>query len=253
MRRMLTIFFVIILFFVFIVHKNSNPKVIISRLLKKSDIESGELRYRIYLFGIFPVGEAVFTEEKIEEFAGQKVYHLNATAQSLKVLASLFSGYAVIDSYIDTHQLNPMLFKQRLVVTGKQDMNKEVFYNQKDGVMSIAGVRRQILPNTQDPLSGIFNVRRIDFDKTKEFEMNINTNQKNYILKGTADTKNISLNKKIYKTAFLEAEISRRDKNPYHKSRIAMVLLIRGKDTIPILIKAFTSGILINAKLIDIK
>lgn len=44
--------------------------------------------------------------------------------------------------------------------------------------MAIAGVKRQMLPNTQGPLSVISNIRRIDFDKDKELEMNININQK---------------------------------------------------------------------------
>ena len=252
MRKILLIFFIIILFLIFVSWYNASPRIIISRLIKNKGIHTGQLRYRIYLLKVFPIGEAVFRTEGIEEYKGGKVYHLSATASSLSFFSKFFNAYAVIDSYIDMQQLNPILFKQKLVVTDKKDSYREVLYDQKNCIMSIEGVRRQILPNTQDPLSAVFNVRRMDFDKSKDFEMNINTNQKNYILKAIALSKDISVYKKIYKMAFLRADISRRDKNPYHKSSISMVLLKEGGN-IPVLINVFTRGIFINARLIDTK
>ena len=252
MRKILLIFSIIILFLAAVTIYNNDTKVIVSRLNKNSNIQIGDLRYRINLLGVIPVGEAIFQRETIEEYKGQRVYHLIAAARNLSIFSKFFSSYAALDSYIDMQQFNPILFKQRLLVTGKEGIDKEVIYDQRQGIMSIANVRRQILPNTQDPLSAIFNIRRMDFDKTKEFEMNLNTNQKNYILKGTARLKNILVNKKIYKIILLGIQISRRDKNPYHKSRIKMVLL-KEKDNLPILIDVFASGIFINAYLIDIK
>jgi len=81
--------------------------------------------------------------------------------------------------------------------------------------------------------------------------MNINTNQKNYILKGRATPKEMLIKGKAYKTVILEASISRRDKNPYHKSSIKMVLL-RGKENTPILIKVFASGVFLSAGLTEV-
>lgn len=252
MKKLLLIFFIIILFLIFVSWYNLSPRTIISRLIKNEGIKTGQLRYKIYLLRVFPIGDAVFQSEKVEEYKGQKVYHLSAIANNLKFFSIFFNAYAALDSYIDIQQLNPIAFNQKLIVTGKQDMYREVIYDQKNRIMSIAGVRRQILSNTQDPLSAIFNVRRIDFDKTREFEMNINTNQKNYILKGITQPKDLSIHKKIYKIVFLKANISRHDKNPYHKSRASMVLLEEGGN-IPILINVFTGGILINARLVDIR
>lgn len=252
MKKVLLVIFILILLSIFIVRRSNDPKIIISRLSDKSGILSGELRYRIYLLGILPVGEAILKPAKIEDYKGQQVYHLTAVAESLRLFSRFFSGYAILDSYIDKQQLNPILFRQKLTVSGKKDIEKEVFYDQKNGVMSIAGVRRQILPNTQDPLSLILNIKRMDFDKARDFEMNINTNQKNYILEAKTEQRDLSINKKIYKIVLAGAEIRRRDKNPYHKSSIAMVLL-RGKENIPVLIKVFASGVLINARLIEIR
>lgn len=253
MKKRLPILFIIILLLIISIYRyNNNPKIIISKLNNYSNISINKLIYRINFAGVIPIGEAIFESKKTEEFQGRPVYHLTASARSPGIFAKLFSSYAIIDSYIDTQQFNPILFRQKLVVKGRKNIEKEATYDQKQGIMSRDGIRRQILPNTQDPLSALFNVRRMDFDKEKAFEMNINTNQKNYVLKGVARLKDISIQKKIYKTVLLEAEISRRDKNPYHKSKIAMVLL-RDRENIPILIKAFAGGFLINAQLIDIQ
>jgi len=252
MKKILFIFFILILIAVFIALNNNNPEVIIAKLIKKGNIGAGELRYRINFLGVLPVAEAIIGVEKTQNYNGQKVYHLSASAKTLKSVSKILSGEALLDSFVDIERLSPIAFKQRLRVSGKSDVDKEIIYDQKQGIMSMGDVNRQIPAGTQDPLSAIFSLRQMDFDKIKEFEMNINTNQKNYILKGRAAPKEIIIEGKTYKTVILEASISRRDKNPYHKSRIKMVLL-RGKENTPILINVFASGVLLNAQLIDIK
>lgn len=253
MKKWLVLFIVIVLGLAFAFYNNSNIENIISGLDKKGSIEPGELRYRIYLLGIFPVGEAIFRIEKAEEYNGKKVFHLSASAGSLKSFSKLFSGQAVLDSYVDMQGLSPVLFKQKVIISGKQNIERSVIYDQKNGVMDIAGLKRQIYPNTQDPLSAMFSLKHMDFDKIKEFQMSINTNQKNYILKGIVSQQELSINKKTYKIVLAKAKISRRDKNPYHQSSLSIVLLNKEKENIPILIKVFASGFLINAKLIEIK
>lgn len=252
MKKLLFIFFIIILFLVFVAINNSNPKIILSKLIKPEEIQAGELRYKIYLLGIIPIGEAFWGTIKTEEYNGRKVYHLNARADTLKVFSQFFRGQAILDSYIDTEQLAPILFKQKLLRKDDKRIDREAFYDQKNNVMTISGVKRHILPDTQDPLSAVLNIRRMDFAKVRAFQMNINTNQKNYALTAIAQPKDISINKKIYKVVFLKAEIRRRDNNPYHQSKMTMILL-NGKENIPILIKIFAGGFLINAKLIEIK
>jgi Protein of unknown function (DUF3108) len=251
MKKTLFFLIILILFLAFVVYNNTDPRAIISELAKKGDIRQGDLRYRINLFGIIPIGEATLSLERQIEYKGSKVYHLNATAAPLKYYAKFFKGYAVLDSYVDSDTLNPVLFKQKVEAPGKENPYKEVSYDQKNGTMSLEGVKRSIFPNTQDPLSALFNIRRMDLDNTKKIEISINTNQKNYILAGSAETGDLTINKKIYKIALLNTQIKRRDKDSYHKSKVWMVLL-RGKENIPISIKVFASGILINVKLVDI-
>ncbi len=236
----------------FISYSNCAPRAIISNLLKQGEIWDGDLQYRFYLFGVIPVANATLRKPVIEEFKGNKAYYISAAAENTKLTIPVFSGAAFLESYMDIQSQNPVFFKQLITVNGKEDIMREVYYDQKQGVMTILGVKRSILPNTQDPLSAIFNMRRLDLGKIKDIEMSINTNQKNYILNGAVTQESLSVNKKTYALAVAAAEIKRRDKNPYHKSSLTIVFL---KDTgnIPILINAFASGILIKAKLVRIK
>lgn len=233
-------------------YSNNSQTAIISGLIRKSGFRPGDLEYRVNLLGVIPVGTAVLGTGEPEEYNRKKAYHLTASAASAKILSKFFSANAGLDSYIDTETLAPMLFKQKIAISGKQNIEKEAIYDQNAHIMSLAGVKREILPDTQDPLSAIFNLRHMDLDKIKDFELNINTNQKNYILKGKVSLREIAVNKKIYRTALIEAGIRRRDKNPYHQSRLTIVLL-REKENIPILIRVFASGMLITANLTDIK
>lgn len=252
MKKAFIVFLIIFLFLLIIFQINNNPKLIIANLLKNGDIESNYLKYRVYLFGIIPAGEAEFFPDSIEEANGERVVHLSAIARNLKAYSPFFNSSAMLDSYVNTQTLSPNLFRMKLVVSGKQKQEREVIYDQKNGVMTILGVKRQIFNNTQDPLSAIFNIRKMNFDGIEKFEVNINTNQKNYILNAAIIPRDIFINGKKCKTLFLKSDIKRRDKNPYHKSNVDMVLLKEpGKDNLPVLIKVFASGFFVNAKLID--
>ena len=116
------------------------------------------------------------------EFEGKQVYLLTASAQSLKRLRWLISGRARIDSYVDVSTNNPVIFKQKLMVKGKPETDKTIRYEQKEQFMVIGDVKRHIMPNTQDPLSAIYNIRKADLGENGNLEFNINTNQKNYVL-----------------------------------------------------------------------
>lgn len=231
-------------------HKNT-PAVIIANLLKKGPVQNGQLRYRLYLFGFLPIGEAVLEAPQFEVYKKQKVYHLNAKAQSLDLFSAVFSGKAVLESYVDFYELNPIIFKQT-IINGNQNFIKEAFYNQREKIITIDGVERQIFSDTQDPLSGILKMQRIDFDKVKNVEMNINTNQKNYILNGAVEQKEVIVNKKAVKIVLLNAQIKRRDGNLYHKSKLD-IMFLKDKENIIVLGKVFASGLLINARLVEIK
>ena len=253
MKKLLLIILIIALFIGFISFQNLNYKAIISDLAKKNALHNGELKYNAYLLSIIPVAEATIGVKKEEDRLGKKVYHLTATVKNMDYLAKIFNGYAILDSYVDLDKMNVLELKQKIVVTGKQDMYREASYDQENGVMTIAGVERQIFPDTQDQLSLIANIRGMDLDKVKDIEFNVNTNQKNYTFKGTVEPKDILIKGKSYRVYLVNSTIRRKDKNPYHKSSLDLVLLKNGDDNTPVLIKVFAGGFLISAKLVEIK
>lgn len=252
MKKIFIILLVLAACFVLVMMNNNRPKVIIGRLFNKG-IQENQPKYIVNLFGVIPAGEAVFLKEAVQDYAGNReVYHLSAKAQNLKLYSGLIQGSVILDSYLDKSSLDPLLFRQRLSISGKKEVLKEVFYDQDTHIMSIAGEKRRILPHTQDPLSAIFKIRRMDFEKIKEFEMNINTNQKDYLLKAAARTEELVIKNKKYGIVIIDADIARRQKSPYHKTSIQMVLW-RERQNLPVYIKVFSGGFLITCRLVDIE
>jgi hypothetical protein len=252
-KKLLIILSIIVLFIGFVSFQNLNYKAIVSDLVENNDLHSGELKFSAYLLSVIPVADASIGVAKEEEFKGRKVYHLTATVKNKDYLAKAFNGYAILDSYVDLEPMNVVEFRQKIVVTGKQDLYRQAAYDQAKGIMTIDGIERQIFPNTQDQLSLIANIRKMDLDKTKNIEFNVNTNQKNYLFSASVKPKDIVIKGKSYRLYFVNSTIRRRDKNPYHKSNIDMVLLKNGSDNTPVLIKVFAGGFLISVKLVEIK
>ncbi len=236
-------------FIVFTYRSNSDPKAIISKLTAGGPIKDGDLHYRLFLFGLIPVGDAVIERWRLEDFQATKVYHLRASAKTTQLISIFLNAEAVLDSYVNIMDNNPLFFTQKILIAGKPDSVKAVSYDQKNKTMSKAGQDRAIFPDTQDFLSAVFNIRRMNFDKLKDIELSINTNQKNYVLRGSVSADDIAIRGKTYKTARLKGQIRRRDKdNPYHRSELTVVLL-KDNANIPVLIKVFASGGLINIRL----
>ncbi len=251
MKKILFFLKLLILCAIFVGWHNSDPGSIISHLSKNGQVKAGGLKYRVYLFGVVPVGEAFFEQEKIEELSGQKVYHLRAKAVSASLLAKIIKVSADLDSYVDIKTLNPLFFRQKLISPGKEKALKEISYDQKDGFMAVEGIKRQILPDTQDPLSMMLRLRRMDFTRVDKFTINLNAHKKNYLFAATARPMDISAGGNVYKLVSLEAKVGRQDKNPYHQSQ-ASIFLLRQNENVPILIKIFASGILMVVKLVEI-
>jgi len=222
-----------------------------SGILENPDSASS-LRYRVYLLGVFPIGEALISDWGKTQYKGKQVYRLHAEAKTLDSISEFFNASVTIDSYVDTKYLSPILYREKMVVEGKKDVEKEVTYNLQEEVMVIAGEKRKILPSTQDPVSAMWNIRRMKFDEQKAIEMNINTNQKNYLLAGTTELKKISLKHKKRDFVLADCLIKRRGKSPYHKTALRLTMM-KDKENLPILVRVFAGGILITAKLIEVK
>jgi hypothetical protein len=235
-----------------VVYDNGNPAMIISRLKKGGPLKEGNLVYKIYAFGLIPVGYARINKALTETYNGRNVYHLSASAKSADYFSRFFHAATQLDSYIDPQTRNSVFFKQKVSVSNKSEVTKEITYDQQKGTMTMAGVKRQILPNTQDALSAIYNIMAIDLAAHKGFAIFLNTNQKNYIMEGSVATKEVRAAGTVFRLSSADVEIKRHDGNPHHKSKISITML-KDYGNIPILIKVFASGAMINAKLVKIE
>jgi len=252
MKKLLIISSVILVLMIIATWNNSKPKNIIARVVERGNGHPQELKFRIDILGLFPIGEAVIMPGEKRFYQNKEAYYLSAYARIPGWLSPVFSSEASISSYMDARTLEPLLFKEKVIMKNKPDKEKEIIYDQKSRVMTIEGERRNIFAGTHDPLSALASIRGMDFGQVKDFRLNINTNQKNYILQAKVRPSFLVVSGKKYQIAFLEASISRGEGNPYHKSKINMVVL-RDKENLPLIIKVFAGGVFLTAKLTEIK
>ena len=249
MKKVLIVIIVSLLLAVFISANQDNPRTILARLdTAKLENQAKQLVCRVYFLGLFPVGRAVLRDEGLVRFEGSNFYHLSAQAGVESLISKMYPFSANIDSYLDPKTFLPIVFRQDIQAKDKE-LKKEVRYNQINNVMEIGGEKRTIFPETYEPLSALYKLRRMDLDKMPNFDLNINTNQKNYAFTGDITKENIKTKSGSAGIYRLKGKIFRRDKNPYHQSKIEIVLLDNAVKT-PIFIKVFASGALITVRLI---
>jgi hypothetical protein len=107
--------------------------------------------------------------------------------------------------------------------------------------MELEGVKRVIFPNTQDPLSAMYFIRNQGMAAGKEFDINLNTNQKNYrFLLRVAGKKELLIRGRKVTLWLLDGQIGRRDKSRRHKTYIKIWFWEEAK--VPVLVKTMTNG-----------
>ena len=249
MKKIIIIIVIILIAMIAISTYQNNPRTILANLdTAKLESQDKQLICKVYFLGIFPVGRAVIRDEGLVKFEGGNFYHLNAQAGVESLIAKIYPFSANIDSYLDPGTFLPVVFRQDIQAKD-EGLKKEVKYDQTNNVMEIGGEKRIILPETYEPLSVLYKLRRIDFSKISSFDLSINTNQKNYAFTGDITKENIKTKSGSAGIYRLKGKIFRRDKNPYHQSKIEIVLLDNAVKT-PIFIKVFASGALITVRLI---
>jgi len=255
MKRFLGIFAVVfILIFTANYQNSTNVRLIVSHLVYTNSLTEGDLRYQINLFNIFPAGEAVICKPVEQTSQKKTVIHVQAIAKTSSFINRIYPVQARADSYISVQSGNPLRFTQEMLLHKKTAVSKEVLYDQDNLIMSIAGVQRSILPDTQDPLSLMQRLVHMDLSKTQSFSMNLNTNQKNYIFSATVVPQELKLDTVSYQLYTVKASIQRREKNnPYHRSYFTIVFLQSADGNLPVSIRVFAGGAFINARLLEVK
>ncbi|MFZ5801012.1 MAG: DUF3108 domain-containing protein, partial [Candidatus Omnitrophota bacterium] len=124
--------------------------------------------------------------------------------------------------------------------------DREIFYDQRRKLMRYKGPRgredRVIDENTHDPLSAIYYIRLKPLKAGEEIRLNINTNQKNYILEGRViSQKSVKVGAGLYELSLVEAAVKRKDKGPRHQFGLKIWFLEREGKRTPVLIRAMTN------------
>ncbi len=242
---------ILILLFFFLLFKwrENTPYVIVKDLLREGSLEGKTLKFYPEYLGIIPIGEAILKDEGEIVYEGKKVYLLSATAHTHQFLSKLFKVKAEVKSFVDPFNLYTLLFLQHFEMSNRPKRNKKIIYDQENNIMEFEGVKRVILPHTHDPLSAIFYIRKQEFAVGEVFDLNLNTNQKNYrLLAKVIRKEKFRVRDKTIGIWVLEAEIKRRNKSLRHSSSFTIWFLDNSSKT-PILIKAMTNMGLITSRL----
>lgn len=252
----LAILAISVISFIFVQLYRNSPLYAVKILSLKNEFlleEPKKAVFEVDFLGLFPLGKAELVNRGIEAYQDKQVYHLSARVRSLEIISRFFDAQAYVDSYFDKDKLHSLKFSQVLIIPDKPKDEKEVLFDQKNNIMELKGVRRQILPDTQDPLSAFFYLQRQPLELGKEFDININTNQKNYRLYAKVIKKEeyFVQGKKIGAWVF-QGAIRRRDDSPFHSSTISLWLLDNPSRS-PILIKAMTNIGLITARIVNLE
>ena len=251
-KKVVLVVFFILVIFICVMALQNDPGSIIAKLPAEPFKEGATtLYYRVYLFGVLPVGDAVIEDSGIKKIDKKNLYCLKARAKSSSLISKIYPFEVSLESFLDQATMLPVSFLQK-IKTKQKELAKEVSYDQKNNIMQILEVKRSILPETYEPLSAIWKLRTIDFSLQKEVELNINTNQKNYTLAVAATQAHLRLKGLTTPIVRLKSKIFRRDKNPYHQSKVDIIFMDNPNKT-PIYIKVFASGMLITVRLTDIR
>lgn len=208
----------------------------------KSIVEFTRLTYSVDYSGLLTFGQIKIENQGIEKYQGKNAYHLQGTMNTSAFISYFSKISSQADSYIDQENLCPFEFSYALIKSGRLAEENRVFYDQKEHILKSNEGLRQILPETQDFLSTFYYLQRQSFQLGREFDLNMNTNQKNYrvYLKTTAQ-KHYKFKNQSLSVWVLRGDIRRQDKSPRHSMKLEVWVLDLGRLKIPVLVKAMTN------------
>jgi hypothetical protein len=226
----------------------TSPETCLAQFSTQGLPENPDLQYTLWAFGVIPVGQARISPVRLEQWHMQQLLSINANAETHPALAKFFKASGTVITYADPRTYAPALSIIETRIKGKPTQSKEIEYDQAGKTMRIDNTVRAMQGETLDPLSVLLKLRHMDFSSRKEFEFILNTNQKNYSLKGSVKEKRIRMHGKPVTLYLVKMLVARKDKNPYHKSSVDFVFL-GGKENIPLLFTVRAAGAFATARL----
>lgn len=248
--------FILLLIFIFFLGiyafsqaKENDPRAILQKTRLKLDDNPTQLIFAVKFLGFLPLASAQINLVGEANFLNKDVLKVEALAQTIAQIEKYFYATAQIESLIDKDTGLSLKFTQKTKIKGKEDHEKIILYDQVKNTMLYKGEERVIMPNTQDPLSAIFYIRKQDLSVGKEFKIYFNTNQKIYLMKTKVLAKTAyEINGTNLPVWTVEAQIQRADGSPYHQTCLKFYLLDNPTKTL-LLIKVFSGIGIISAPL----
>jgi hypothetical protein len=220
--------------------------ILIAKDLASNHRLSGQTNFLLNYLAVIPVAQARMEYLGPEGFRGRKLIHIRAEAKTFDYARSVFHAGAAVDSYVDPKSSKAVYFLQHLEMIGKPDENKEIYYDQKDNIMVSTGSRGTerlaIDKNTFEPLSAFLFIQNLELAAGTEFDLSLNTNQKDYFLSGKCVSRDlVRIGDKNYNILLIEAQVRRKDKSPRHGFTLKIWFLEDGKRKIPLLVRVMTN------------
>lgn len=165
------------------------------------ELKTGEiLEYSMEWLGL-NVGEVVLKVAGIEKIDGHPCYHINALARPNNFLRRIVDLEYEVDSYLDTELFVSRRFIKKRRLNGQASFNQIDFYPEKNKVdyktkggavsYKVSPKRAQaaqdnpdtdeIPDGTQDLLSSLYYLRRVELQAGREYEVNIYYHHKNWV------------------------------------------------------------------------
>ena len=247
--------FVVLSAFILVEWNTSRPAYIIKALNLQNGLSqpAKSIMFRAKVFGFLVLGQAQMNYAEPELFQGKEVYHLTAEARAAGLISRFLNARVEIDSIVDKKRMHSLRFTQIMEMLDKPKDERVIIYDQENNVMESRGVKRSILPDTRDPLSAMLYIQNQNFQLGKEFDINVNTSQKNYRLYLKVIKKEeYVINGSKVGAWVLEGDVKRRDKSPRHSIGIT-VWILDSPYKVPFLLKVTTNIGPITAWLVEVR
>jgi len=245
----------------------NNPRRILNRLIEKGGLakskglvpkdlifKEGEgLNFSVKYMWIIPMGDADIELKELMNYQGHKVYHLVAKVETSKFISKFFNASARVESYMDTQKLHSLRYKEETYIPDHEPEIKDITYDQKNLVMELRGVKRKILPDTQDPISALFYIRTQEFESGKAFTINIITKEENYELRAEVLKRDVvSTSSGEVGLWVVDSSVRRWDRSSHHGATFT-IWFTDDERKLPILIKIKTKVGPVSARLVDVR
>jgi hypothetical protein len=157
---------------------------------KRIPYKSGEwLEYKMSYSGFFKAGTATL-ELKETMLDGKKVYHAKGYGKTTGFISWFFKVKDTYESYFDTAQPKPYLFK-RDVYEGGHIIKRNISFDYEKDTATIEDfkyktIKKMPFANVQDMISAFYYLRNVDIDTIKvgdEIKLNMFFDSKSYPFK----------------------------------------------------------------------